>query len=102
MRMMPWESVPRRLAQTNILAHSSACSFARPTAEKIAATKADSSALPMRMDSWAMFYLLFISLARCLSFVIAGLDPAIQILAKRMDGRVKPGHDAERMAFYLS
>ncbi len=25
--MMPWESVPRRLAQTSIFAHSSACSF---------------------------------------------------------------------------
>src|SRR5436190_21130435 len=101
MRMMPCESVPRRLAQTSILAHSSACSLARPTAEKIAATKADSSALPMRTDSWAMVYLLFISLARCLSFVIAGLDPAIQLLAKRMDARVKPGHDAERVCVHF-
>jgi hypothetical protein len=29
-----------------------------------------------------------------LSFVIAGLDPAIQFFAKMMDARVKPGHDA--------
>jgi hypothetical protein len=28
--------------------------------------------------------------------VIAGLDPAIHPLAKRMDARVKPAHDAER------
>ena len=27
------------------------------------------------------------------SAVIAGLDPAIQLFAKRMDARVKPGHD---------
>jgi hypothetical protein len=33
---------------------------------------------------------------RNVSFVIAGLDPAIQLLAKRMDARVKPGHDVER------
>jgi hypothetical protein len=32
------------------------------------------------------------------SAVIAGLDPAIQLLAKRMDARVKPGHDAEGVA----
>jgi predicted N-acetyltransferase YhbS len=29
------------------------------------------------------------------SVVIAGLDPAIHFLAKRMDARVKPGHDEE-------
>jgi hypothetical protein len=28
--------------------------------------------------------------------VIAGLDPAIHRLAKGMDARVKPGHDASR------
>ena len=39
--MMPWESVPRRLAQTSILAHSSACSCFRPTAVNTAATNAD-------------------------------------------------------------
>ena len=27
------------------------------------------------------------------SDVIAGLDPAIQLIAKKMDARVKPGHD---------
>jgi hypothetical protein len=32
-----------------------------------------------------------------LATVIAGLDPAIQLLAKRMDGRVKPGHDVRCM-----
>ena len=26
-------------------------------------------------------------------FVIAGLDPAIHRLAKKLDARVKPGHD---------
>ena len=31
-----------------------------------------------------------------LMFVVAGLDLAIQLFAKRMDGRVKPGHDDER------
>ena len=30
--------------------------------------------------------------------VIAGLDPAIQLLSKRMDGRVKPGHDDCKVA----
>jgi hypothetical protein len=35
-------------------------------------------------------------------FVIAGLDPAIQLLAKRMNARVKPGHDPEALSFYLS
>jgi hypothetical protein len=28
-------------------------------------------------------------------FVIAGLDPAIHLLRKKMDARVKPGHDVE-------
>jgi hypothetical protein len=29
--------------------------------------------------------------------VIAGLDPAIHHLRKKMDARVKPAHDAERV-----
>jgi hypothetical protein len=29
-----------------------------------------------------------------LSIVMRGLDPRIHLLKKRMDGRVKPGHDA--------
>jgi hypothetical protein len=35
-------------------------------------------------------------IGRCVStllFVIAGLDPAIHPTAKKMDARVKPGHD---------
>jgi hypothetical protein len=31
-----------------------------------------------------------------LSVVIAGLDPAIHLLRKTMDARVKPAHDGER------
>jgi hypothetical protein len=33
------------------------------------------------------------------AIVIAGFDPAIHFLSKKMDARVKPGHDADRIAF---
>jgi hypothetical protein len=32
-------------------------------------------------------------------FVIAGLDPAIHPLRKKMDARVKPGHDVKMYSF---
>jgi hypothetical protein len=37
----------------------------------------------------------------CLAYplVIAGLDPAIHLLRKRMDARVKPAHDERREAW---
>src|SRR5829696_8976322 len=103
MRMMPCESVPRRFAQTSILAHSPACSFDRPTAAKIAATKAVSSGLAMRRVSWGIFLFALLSGLswRVLSFVMAGLVPAISIQVALQcqlgrDGRDKPGHDVER------
>src|SRR4029078_3066647 len=105
MRMMPCESVPRRFAQTSILAHSPACSFDRPTAAKTAATKAVRSALVMRRASWGMilFALLFLHV---LSFVMLGLVPGISIQVARRckgnrDGRDKPAHAVERSVLHF-
>src|ERR1043165_927425 len=101
MRMMPCESVPRRLAQTSILAHSAACSRVRPTATKIDVTKSVSSALRMRRDSWTVYLQTHLNLSGTnLSVVMAGLVPAIPIgcapcLPKR-DARHKAGHDVAR------
>src|SRR5476649_992823 len=51
MRITPWESTPRRLAQISMFAHSSACAREHPTATKIALANASNSALPMRTES---------------------------------------------------